>query len=269
MRTGMEASSPQQRTMSISLETMLIALNAALYAGIGYLTYLGIFAPLFGTVRFWPVVFIPALFTVLFSPKIGAAGAGIGIFISDMLIHGNALLSLTVGVPANVLGFYILGVAYRAAKRWNPQPTLGGLLIAPLAAVSLVSAYLLSGEPAVATFFLAVAGASVGIGALLMLALAGFSIGGGLAYTAIRHENARLLASSSLGLLVGSAIIGVGVWAYSQFLALPSGLINAPLYAALVLFLWTYLSEIPFLVALLPPLVKAVKRAMPAWMRQD
>ncbi|MEM3031716.1 MAG: hypothetical protein QXK39_02235, partial [Nitrososphaerota archaeon] len=82
-----------------SLETALIAINAALYAGVGYMTFLGIFAPVVGTVRFWPVVVIPALFAVVFTPRIGALGAGLGIFISDLVIHGDAVLSLTVGVP--------------------------------------------------------------------------------------------------------------------------------------------------------------------------
>ncbi|MCD6236123.1 MAG: hypothetical protein J7J94_03950, partial [Thaumarchaeota archaeon] len=92
-----------------SLEASLIAVNAALYAAFGYLTYLGLFAPVFGTVRFWPAVIIPAVFSVLFSPRIGGVGAAVGIFISDMLIHGNPLLSLTVGVPSNFIGFYLIG----------------------------------------------------------------------------------------------------------------------------------------------------------------
>jgi hypothetical protein len=56
------------------LEPVLIAMNAALYAGVGYLTFLGIFAPVVGTVRFWPSVVIPAVFAVVYSPRIGALG---------------------------------------------------------------------------------------------------------------------------------------------------------------------------------------------------
>ena len=82
---------------------------AALYATIGMPTYLGIFAPVFGVVRFWPSVFVPGFFSVTFGPEVGALGAAIGIFISDMLTHGDPLLSLTVCVPANLLGFYVLG----------------------------------------------------------------------------------------------------------------------------------------------------------------
>ncbi|MEM4430788.1 MAG: hypothetical protein QXM08_06460, partial [Thermofilaceae archaeon] len=65
----------------------LTSLNAALYAALGYASYLGLFAPAIGVVRFWPSVFVPALFAVLFGELVGGLGAAIGIFISDMLIH--------------------------------------------------------------------------------------------------------------------------------------------------------------------------------------
>ena len=58
-----------------TLKISLITLNAALYASVGYLTYLGLFTPIFGTVRFWPAVVVPALFSILFSPWIGGIGA--------------------------------------------------------------------------------------------------------------------------------------------------------------------------------------------------
>ncbi|MEM3087614.1 MAG: hypothetical protein QXP20_00590 [Candidatus Bathyarchaeia archaeon] len=48
------------------LEAITISLNAALYAAFGYLTYLGIFTPVIGVVRFWPAVIIPAVFATLF-----------------------------------------------------------------------------------------------------------------------------------------------------------------------------------------------------------
>lgn len=39
----------------------MAALNATLYAVFGYMTFLGIFAPIVGIVRFWgPAVVIPA-----------------------------------------------------------------------------------------------------------------------------------------------------------------------------------------------------------------
>ena len=74
----------------------MTSLNGALYATLGYMTFLGLFAPIVGVVRFWPGVFVPAVFAVLFGPVVGGVGASIGIFISDMLVHGNALLSLSL-----------------------------------------------------------------------------------------------------------------------------------------------------------------------------
>jgi uncharacterized membrane protein len=57
------------------LDIILTSVCAALYAALGYLTYLGIFTPAIGIVRFWPVVIIPAIFAVLFKPSIGGLGA--------------------------------------------------------------------------------------------------------------------------------------------------------------------------------------------------
>jgi uncharacterized membrane protein len=91
------------------LEVVTMGVCGALYAGFGYLTHLGIFAPVIGVVRFWPAVIIPAVFAILFGPVVGGLGAVIGIFLSDMAIHGDALLSMTVGVPSNLLGFYLVG----------------------------------------------------------------------------------------------------------------------------------------------------------------
>ena len=93
--------------MITSKDLALCAMNGALYATVGYTTYLGIVV--FG-VRFWPAVVAPATFSVLFGPMVGGVGASIGIFIADMLTHGMALLSLSVGVPANFACFYIIGL---------------------------------------------------------------------------------------------------------------------------------------------------------------
>jgi uncharacterized membrane protein len=98
-----------------SIKVTMISLCAALYVVLGYLTFLGVFAPIVGIVRFWGIaVVVPAVFAFLFGGVVGGVGAAIGIFISDMLIHGNALLSLTVGVPSNFVMFYIIGRLGRA-----------------------------------------------------------------------------------------------------------------------------------------------------------
>lgn len=84
----------------------LSAMGGALYAAVGYLSWLGLN---FYGVRFWPAVVVPAVFACLYGGLVGGLSAAIGIFISDMVTHGNALLSLTVGVPSNFLGFYTIG----------------------------------------------------------------------------------------------------------------------------------------------------------------
>jgi len=231
------------------LELILIAMNAALYAGVGYLTYLGIFAPAVGTVRFWPSVVIPAVFAVIYSPRIGALGAGLGIFISDLLIHGDPVLSITVGVTSNVAGFYILGVLARTLQREGRARLLTILFQTAPLVISLLS-----------LGFLDVNTGIIFIGAALL----SFAIG--LFYSLYKPLYAGLVSACSIGLLAGSTIIGLGVWAYSQFFSLPAvagGGTQLPLTAAAIWFLWTYLTEIPFLMTLVPPLVAALRKAVP------
>jgi len=232
-----------------SLELILIAMNAALYAGVGYLTYLGIFAPAVGTVRFWPSVVIPAVFAVIYSPRIGALGAGLGIFISDLLIHGDPVLSITVGVTSNVTGFYILGVLARTLQREGRGRLLTILLQTAPLVISLLS-----------LDFNGIDTGVIYIGAALL----SFVIG--LFYSLYKPLYAGLVSACSIGSLAGATIIGLGVWAYSQFFSLPAaagGGTKLPLTYAAALFLWTYLTEIPFLMTLVPPLVAAVRKAVP------
>lgn len=230
------------------LEASLISICAALYVALGYLTYLGIFAPVFGTVRFWPAVIVPAAFSILFSPRIGGVGAAIGIFISDMMIHGNPVLSLTVGVPANFAAFYLIGwLAQRWSNRGSAALTISIQLI-PVAGCAAI--YLLELiDWLTALIYLAVS--IIVLAFTMMLALA-------------RRRLLGIAAASSLGLMAGSAIIGIGLWAYSQLLILPGGIRNAPMIFALGWFLWTYLTEIPFIQFFLPPILKAVSRAVPS-----
>ncbi len=233
-----------------SLETALIAMNAALYAGLGYLSFSGIFAPVVGTVRFWPVVIIPGLFAIIFSPRIGALGAGLGIFISDILIHGDALLSLTVGVPANLAGFYLLGKLYQIFRSGS-RVVLPILQAAPLILVTLMTW----------TGILDLTTSLIYTGAALISLIIG------VGFTFYRREYGQVIAASALGLLAGATIIGIGVWLYSQAFTLPAAIglgANLPLTAAAIIFLFTYVSEIPFLVIILPILVTAVKKALPS-----
>jgi len=244
----------QGREIRRTVEISLTALNAALYAGFGYLTYLGLFTPVFGTVRFWPAVVIPAAFSVLFSPKIGGIGAAIGVFISDMLVHGNPILSLTVGVPSNFIAFYLIGYL---AEKWSVIKTshvISSILVQLIpVAGSLVIYFGALLDEVVALVFLAVS--------IIVFAFT-------LIISLIQRKYLAILQASTIGLLIGSGIIGLGLWAYSQFAILPiGGVQNAPLIAAAIWFLWTYLTEIPFLYFVLPPLIRALRRAIPPDLR--
>jgi uncharacterized membrane protein len=229
-----------------SLQVSLIAVNATLYAVLGYLTYLGVFAPALGTVRFWPSVFVPAVFAIAFSPLIGGLGAAIGIFISDMMIHGNPLLSLTVGVPANFLGFYTVGVVYRYVRNTRNALTLTLIEILAVSA----SLYLVSSLGVLDKGF--VFSATLAIVFTIALTLAFMLI--------YKGEASRVAFAGSTGLILGSAVIGIGVWLYSQFFLLPTGEKGLPLWAALVWFLWTYITEVPFIVLLAPPVIHLLEK---------
>jgi len=228
---------PFSRTQRLTL----VALCASLYAVLGYLSYLGIFAPAVGVVRFWPAVFVPAVFAAVYGPLVGGLGAAIGIFVSDMAIHGNLLLSLTVGVPANFLGFYTVGLLYRRAPRRLLPIILLELAVASAAAAALYLSGTLPLDLAVA-------------------ALASFTVTL-IPVLLFKGEERRIVFAGSTGLMVGSAWIGLGVWLYSQAFTLPDGSRGLPAWAALLWFLWTYVTEIPFIAVFAPPLVKALKRA--------
>ena len=121
-----------------ALDVAATAINAGLYAGLGLIFYyiLPITAPGIGTVRFWPPVIVPAVFAALFGPWVGGTGAMIGIFVSDMFIHGNPLLSLMAGITSNFAGFFLVGYLARKAVDWK-VPMIGfGVVSASLIAVT-------------------------------------------------------------------------------------------------------------------------------------
>jgi uncharacterized membrane protein len=243
--------------MSADLKTRdlaMIGVSASLYAIVGYLTNLGIVSPVVGVVRFWPSVIVPAVFAALFGPWVGGISASIGIFISDMIHpgHGIALLSLTIGVPSNFAAFFLIGLISRRNTKW---PEIASALILGGAGVTGLVGYLLLIEALtvdVAALFLAV-----------FFACSAIVIVTGL----WRPEWRSYGVASVVGLLVGSAYIGFGLWAYSQFLPLPLALgweHNAPFYASFLWLVWTFATEIPFLIVFGPPILKACHRAFPS-----
>lgn len=232
-----------------ALQIAMTAINAALYASIGLVTYFGIFAPQpLGIVRFWPAVIIPGVFATLFGPWVGGIGALFGIFVSDMFIHGNALLSVTVGIPSNFIGFYLVG--YIARKQLNLRKLLPVFAAGALSLIMGVYAILAFPE----TRSLYEIQLSVAETLLLFLGVVGGSYLLIIIVAALWPEWRSYGVGSIVGLGVGSAIIGLGLTAY----------FNAPLHFSLGWFIWTFTTEIPFLLLLGPPVLKACYRAFPS-----
>ena len=234
-------------------DIVISGICGALYAVVGYLIYslLPITAPGIGVVRFWPSVVIPATFAVLFGPMVGGLGAAIGIFVSDTLIHNDPLLSLTVGVTSNFIGFYLIGLISRKHINWKKTLSISSVLVA---LISLGVGYALYTYSSINTTILFV---SIVIVTYLVTVAIGFKWSEWRSYG----------IGSLVGLGVGSAIIGIGVWAYSHVFMLPvavSAESNLPLWTSVIWFIWTFATEIPFLITLGPPILKACYKAFPA-----
>jgi len=237
----------------------MIGVCAALYAVVGRLTDLGITV---GGVAFWPAAVIPAVFAVLFGPLTGALGAAIGIFIRDMLFHGDALLSLSAGVTANFTGFFILGYISRSTLNWkkvSSSAIMGSIIIA---AGLLLPTILLPTESA-AYFSFALSSSEI----ILLFAI---TVIASLAITLIIAklwpEWKNYGVGSVTGLGVGSAIIAIVVWAYSQMFFSPQGYFKNPIPSSFIpiIFVWTFATEIPFILLLGPPILKACYKAYPS-----
>lgn len=233
-----------------ALQVAMTSLNAALYAATGALWTL-IPITLFG-VRFWPQVFVPGAFAVLFGPWVGGVGAAVGIFIADVVYgHHDALLSLLVGVPSNLVMFALIGYLSRrqtnGARRFA---NIGAGVAAPIILV-IYGLYAFSGSSLWTT---------LGIGAIVVVLVA-------VPYLA-RSSWAEVQAASSVGQAIGSLIVGFGIVVYSSLFVMPQvlGLGSSPLPLAFAYgtTLWTYMSEIPFLLTLTPPIVRAVRATLPS-----
>ena len=233
-----------------ALEVATASLSAALYAALGALWT--IFpVTLFG-VRFWPQVFVPGAFAVIFGPWVGGVGAAVGIFVADVVYgHHDALLSLLVGVPSNLVCFALIGYISRRSIKQTQRLALIAAGVAIPVVLAAYAVYAFSGS---SSSFAALLG--VVVIALIAVPYLAKSTWG------------NVQAASSIGLGIGSAIIGFGLVTYSSLFVMPQvlGLGSSPLpvvfaYGAT---LWTYLSEIPFLLMFTPPIVKAVRSALPS-----
>lgn len=236
-----------------TIAVAMIGVSAALYAIVGVITNMGLVSPVVGVVKFWPAVIVPGIFAVLFGPWVGGIGAAIGIFLSDMVQpgHGIVLLSLTAGSTSNFAMFFLIGWISKRTMNWRNM------------VISLiVGSALLTGMMG---YLFAIESISLDVLALfsgVLFACVAIVIGVGL----WKPEWKSYGLASVIGLFVGSAIIGFALWGYSQFLPLPlTGFErNAPLYASFLWLVWTFATEIPFLVTIVPPVVKICYKAFPS-----
>lgn len=254
------------------LEIAESAICGALYAVTGYIIYLflPIVTPGIGIVRFWPNVVVPAVFAVLFGPLVGGLGAAIGIFISDMLIHGDPLLSLSAGVTANFIGFYLLGYISRKNIDWTKLTAVSGVgcLIISFGSLATIS-YVTIPQIIDGGLTDQITATINALNLFTAIMVAAFIIAVAVGYMWPEWRNYEL--GSIIGLIVGSTIIGLVVWAYSQIFVLPAavgGGSNMPFYAALIWLIWTFSTEIPFLILLGPPILKVCQHAFPSLIPQ-
>ena len=224
-----------------SLDIAAFALNVALYVAFGYL-FSSMVPISFGGVRFWPQVIIPAVFAVVFGPWVGGLGAGLGIFLNDVLLGNSPLLSLMAGVTSNFAAFWLIGYISNKRTKWAFSVTISGIVSTFLIVIALLySEPLLVGI--VYSIAIAASYAALVIVAWLYSRWRSFGVG------------------SVIGLLLGSLIIGILVPVYYRYFTPGASAITMPL--VLTTFIFVFATEIPFLLILGPPIIEAVYRAFP------
>ncbi len=235
----------------------VIGICAAVYAVVGRLTDFGLN---FLGVAFFPAVVVPAVFAVLFGPWVGGIGAAIGIFIRDMLFHGNPFLSLSAGVPPNFIVFFIIGYISGRSIDMKKLVTSGALACVVVAAGLLVPTVIYPTEFAAATGLqtneIVALFASTVIFSLVVIVV-----------VSMRWRQWRSFAVGSvLGMVAGAALLSVSYWGYSQLFFDPTGYVKAPLTASFIpiLFIWTFVTEIPFVLLAGPPVIRACYKAFPS-----
>jgi uncharacterized membrane protein len=240
-----------------SSEIAITGICAALYAVIGLLTSFGLSV---GGVAFWPAAVVPAIFAVLFGPWVGGIGASIGIFIRDVIYHGDPLLSLTAGVTSNFAMFFLLG--YFTHTKINPKKIglsiiVGGIL---LVGGLLIPTFLLPTESVLFT------GLTSSESIALFAVIATASVLAFIAVFAFKKEWRAFSVGTVIGQGTGAAIVSFAVWGYSNLFFSQNGYFTAPLQMSFIplIFVWTVATEIPFILLMGPPIINACYRAFPS-----
>jgi ECF-type riboflavin transporter, S component len=235
-------------------DVAVIGICAALYAIVGISTANVNF---FG-IGFLPAVVIPAVFAVLYGPWVGGISGALGIFIRDMFVHGNAALSIVAGVPPNFILFFIIG--YISFRNISLKQALVGVIIAAIGLLAPtiillpdVKAYTgLSTELFVLSFTLTF---------ILSLAV--------IAAVAVRWKEWRSYAIAAVvGQAAGAGLLSITVWVVSPLFL---SFFGAPLSASLIfpIFVWTFATELPFILLAGPPIIKICYKAFPSLRRKE
>ncbi len=239
-----------------TLEIAVTAISAAVYAAVGYLTSFGL---TFGGVAFWPAAFIPAVFAILFGPWVGGTGAAIGIFIRDVAYTHDPFLSLTAGVTANFAAFFLMG--YLSRTELNVKKIALGLVIGSVTILAglLLPTLLLPNVSTEFTLF------SAQVTFILFASLMAVSL---ILFAVIWkywQEYRTFGVAAVIGMGIGATIVSIGVWAYSQIFFSSNGYFKSPIPATFVpfVFVWTFATEIPFVLLVAPPVAKACYLAFP------
>jgi len=230
-----------------ALHVAAFALNAALYIAAGIL-FSSVVPLSFGPVRFWPQVVIPAVFAAIFGPWVGGLGAALGIFVNDMVLYGNPILSLLAGVTSNFVGFWLVGYIAKKKISWLPSILGYGLVTALLAGIAYLYTDFIYVVIVIASYIL-----------FIVFAL--------FAKKKIAPIWQSYNVGSVTGLLVGSAIIGLMVPVYYQFFATESSPLS--LGVGLAYLIWTFTTEIPFMIVLGPPMISGIHKAFPNLKRRE
>ncbi len=221
-------------------------MNAALYVAAGVFFY-SVLPLSFGPVRFWPQAVIPAVFAVVFGPWVGGLGAALGILLNDAIISGNILLSLLAGVTANFAGFWLLGYIARRRVSWVKSVIAFGVATEILMAIAYFYTDFVYVVLIAATFFI----------------YAAIALGFKLSSPNKWQQWQSYQVASVTGLLIGSAIIGIMVPVYFQFFAPVASAAPVTLTGVFSYFIWTFTTEIAFLLILGPPILAVVYAAFP------
>jgi uncharacterized membrane protein len=240
-----------------AFDVAIVALCAALYAVVGYLTSFNLS---FGGVAFWPAAFVPAIFAVLFGGWRGGLGAALGIFIRDVIVIGQPLLSLTAGVTSNFVMFFLIG--YFAHTRLSQKKISLSLIVGAIVILTgiLLPTLFIPTESLVYTQFLSTEAIVTIFGAIMIVTLILFAV-----IAKYWKEFRSFGVGAIIGQATGAMIVAIGVWAYSQLFYSANGYFTAPLSAAFasLIFVWTFATEIPFVLLVSPPVVKACYAAFP------